>query len=145
MTAQQRTAPAMGVVLLAAVLAGCGRAPVPADSTVPPPSTPPATQLVSGSVTLLWPVTDAAAVAPLQARVDQGAQPWLLDPVETAVSFADAAYGWRAPRPGRVDGGPAGSTVTVTDGDGGRLTVTLVQPGRTGPTGIWTVTAAHRG
>ncbi|MHA6795430.1 hypothetical protein ACVGVM_18225 [Pseudonocardia bannensis] len=90
--------------------------------------------------TLLWPVTDPAEVAPLQARVDGGAQPWLLDPAEVAVAFAGATYGWGAPEAGSVSGG----TVVVNDAAGGRATVTVVQPGRTGATGIWVVSAASR-
>ncbi|WP_214370954.1 hypothetical protein [Pseudonocardia sp. H11422] len=161
---------AAALVLLAGLLAGCGGADprtTPAPTVPATPSTTPSTTASAppspaptpgpttaapragggagtgegrSGVTLLWPVTDPAEVAPLQTRVDGGAQPWLLDPAEVAVNFAGATYAWRAPEAGPVSGG----TVVVTDAEGGRATVTLVQPGRTGATGIWVVSAATR-
>ncbi|NMI01845.1 hypothetical protein [Pseudonocardia acidicola] len=118
---------------------GSGATITPRHSGGSPGGTGGGTETRPGAA-LLWPVTDRAKVAPLQAQVDGGAQPWLLDPAEVAVNFAAATYDWRAPEAGPVNG----NTVVVTDAQGGRATVTLTQPGRTGPTGIWVVTAAQR-
>jgi hypothetical protein len=89
---------------------------------------------------MIWPVTDAAAARQLQADVDGGSQPWLLDPQEVALSYTSAVYGWTSP-----ETTPAGAgTVQVQDPQGGRATVHLVQPVRAGAGGIWVVGAAER-
>jgi hypothetical protein len=89
---------------------------------------------------MIWPVTDAAAARQLQADVDGGSQPWLLDPQEVALSYTSAVYGWASP-----ETTPAGAgTVQVQDAQGGRATVHLVQPVRAGAGGIWVVRAAER-
>jgi hypothetical protein len=89
---------------------------------------------------MIWPVTDAAAAKQLQADVDGGSQPWLLDPQEVALSYASSVYGWTSP-----ETTPAGAgTVQVQDAQGGRATVHLVQPVRAGAGGIWVVRAAER-
>jgi hypothetical protein len=137
------------VVAAAALVwvAGCGTpapspaGPAPAASSAP--STPAAatpTAPATRAGALLWPVTDASQVAALQQQVDTGSQPWLLDPSEVAVNYAVTVYGWQSPQAGAADGG----TVQVTDAQGGRATVTLVQPGRSGPQGIWIVSAERR-
>jgi hypothetical protein len=79
---------------------------------------------------------DAAAVATLQAAVDQGAQPWRLDPEMVALAFVRGRFSWMMPR---VERGAA-TTVVVDDGGGGALSLALAQPVRTGPGGIWEVT-----
>jgi nitrous oxide reductase accessory protein NosL len=111
-----------------------GRTPAPA-----PTKAAPATK-DSGPVTLLpWPTADPAR---LQAAVDGGAQPWLLDPSDLADSYVSATYGWTAAasttRPG---GTSASTTVDVRNTDGARRTLTAAQPGRKGAGGIWRVTA----
>ncbi|WP_103383892.1 hypothetical protein [Pseudonocardia dioxanivorans] len=138
--------------LAVAVLAGCAGGAAGPDaaggtpsSTTPPPSaTPPPSGTAAGTTApaggLLWPVTDAAAAKALQAQVDNGAQPWLLDPAEVATSYATTVLGWRAPTAGAPDSG----SVVVTDPDAGSTTVTMVQPATTGAAGIWVVTAARR-
>jgi hypothetical protein len=73
--------------------------------------------------------------------VDGGAQPWLLDPAEVALSYATAAHGWTR---ATAQPHPDGHTVEVAEG-GTRLTLTLTQPGRSGPGGIWVVTAESPG
>lgn len=109
---------------------------VPAPGATGGPDTPPA-----AAVRLPWPAHDAAAAADLQRSVDGGSEPWLLDPAEVAVSYAGAAHGWSGaqaqPRPG-------GTVVDVADGSR-RLTLTLHQPARSGPGGIWVVTAEAAG
>lgn len=134
-------------VTAAVLLAGCG-APAappapggPATATTTTAATPGAPQPVPVAPDLPWPAPDAAAVVALQEQVDAGSQPWLLDPAEVALSWAAAAYGWdgaaaAVPRPG---------TVEVTGPDGARAVLAVAQPDRTGPTGIWVVTAVERG
>jgi hypothetical protein len=167
---RRRAGTAAVVALAAAVLAGCGggdtAAPtVPAPVTAPttsaapttdatptatpqasPPQHPPAppkaapgpsTPGKSFDALLPWPTGDPAR---LQASVDSGAQPWLLDPTEVALSYADATYGWTDAQAGTVPpGSPTTTTVRATDGT--QRTLTLAQPGRTGHGGIWLVTA----
>jgi hypothetical protein len=79
---------------------------------------------------------DPGGVAELQAAVDQGAQPWRLDPGMTALAFVQGRLGRMMPRVERSGAG----TVVVADGAGGAVSLTLVQPGRTGAGGIWEVT-----
>ena len=109
-----------------ALLGGCA-APAP---TAPAPE--PATAPVVG---LPWPARSAAEAAGLQQAVDGGAQPWLLDPAELALSYASAAHGW-------ADAGITvdGETVQVTGPDGEARTLTVAQPDRVGPGGIWVIT-----
>jgi hypothetical protein len=109
-----------------ALLGGCA-APVPA--TPPAPAAAPA-------VDLPWPARSAAEAAGLQQAVDGGAQPWLLDPAELARSYVTAAYGW-------TDAAVAvdGDAVQVTGPGGGARTLTVSQPDRPGPGGVWVVTA----
>ncbi|MCE0762822.1 hypothetical protein LWC35_07835 [Pseudonocardia kujensis] len=137
---------------LAALLAGCGGGAPPAQqagASPAPQTTAPATPDPSTTVpraaptgtTLLWPVTDLPAAQELQTRVDGGAQPWTLDPEEVAVSYATTTYGWTDPEPTST----APGSVDLTDPSGGTAHVTLVQPVRAGPTGIWVVSAATRG
>lgn len=148
--------------LLAGLLIGCGSPARESVGTVAEPEPPPAAAPAApstGTVTpvpdpdpstaaapdeavrLPWPAAEPGAVAALQRSVDAGAEPWLLDPAEVAVSYAAAAHGWNQaearPRPG-------GRTVEVADG-GRRMTLSLSQPGRIGGGGIWVVTAEAAG
>ncbi|MEN3303141.1 hypothetical protein [Pseudonocardia sp.] len=110
-------------------------------TTAPHPVTPSRTAGAQAAApAMIWPVTDAAAARQLQADVDGGSQPWLLDPQEVALSYASSVYGWASP-----ETTPAGDgTVQVQDAQGGRATVHLVQPVRAGAGGIWVVGAAER-
>lgn len=120
------------------LLAGCaGPAPsAPAPSTAP--STAPTAPAGDGAaaVELPWPARSDAEAAGLQQAADGGAQPWLLDPAEVARSYAAAALGW-ADATATVTGG----SVEVTGPGGRRHLLAVAQPGRTGPGGIWVVTA----
>ncbi len=101
----------------------------PRPTRVPTPPTEP--------ITLPWPSGDATK---LQAEVDRGAQPWLLDPTEVAVSYA-AAQGWTA-SDHIVTATSTGRTTVQIFGDHGlQSELDLVQPGRTGPGGVWVVAA----
>jgi hypothetical protein len=149
------------LLLLGLLLTACGDpqvrgtaaapadAPSAAPSTVPAATTPSAEPAPDPSgapapdepIRLPWPVADPSAVAELQRSVDEGSEPWLLDPAEVAVSYVGAAHGWTQavaqPR-------PDGTTVDVAEG-GHRLTLSLRQPGRAGAGGIWVVTAESPG
>jgi hypothetical protein len=135
---------------LTLLLAACGGAVPPtqgasaASPSAAPQTTAPQTtvpQAAPTGTTLLWPVTDLPAAQQLQTRVDQGAQPWTLDPEEVAINYTTTTYGWTAPEPTST----APGSVDLTDPSGGTAHVTLVQPVRAGSTGIWVVSAATRG
>jgi hypothetical protein len=153
--------------LLTVLLAGCGgsQAPAAAPATTAAPTTsaapaattapattaaaapvvtPPAvTPPVARPVALLpWPTT---APARLQAAVDGGATPWLLDPTELALSYVAATYGWTTADADPAAGTPAATKVDVRNTDGRRRALTVAQPGRRGVGGIWVVTADSTG
>lgn len=149
-----RAGRAAAVALLAVLLlAGCGGGGLPAGAgptapAVQPPALQSEPQTAEGtstpapagsSVELPWPAAGAAEAAALQAAADNGAQPWLLDPAEVAVSYAATAYGWTD---AEAQPGPDG-IVEVRRPGGQRLALTLAQPGRTGRSGIWVVTTEH--
>ena len=76
----------------------------------------------------------------MQAGVDAGRQPWLLDPAEVALSFAAGELDWAG-----AEAYPRGDgrTVEVRGPGGAEVVLTVEQPGRTGERGIWVVTAAR--
>ncbi|MCD2195270.1 hypothetical protein LQ327_18025 [Actinomycetospora endophytica] len=156
MSIAARMAAGVTVVLLALGSVACGGDPAPVPMMpgpmMTPSSEPPAGDagdgyggMMAGSRTATTDVRhtgpvagealDAGAIAALQGAVDQGAQPWRLDPEMTAVAFVRGRFGWMMPRPQRV--GP--DTVMVDDGAGGAVGLHLEQLGRTGPDGVWTV------
>ncbi|WP_219418170.1 hypothetical protein [Pseudonocardia nigra] len=122
------------------LLAGCGTATEPATSGPSAAQAGPTSAQAAAEVELPWPATGAAEAAALQAEVDSGKQPWLLDPSEVAISYAAAAHDWTG---AEAYPGPDGTSIDVRNADGERLTLTLAQPGRTGDDGIWVVTAEH--
>jgi hypothetical protein len=121
-----------------------GPAPQPSAASAPsegPSEEPPSEAPVSARVELPWPAATAAEAADLQAQVDRGAQPWLLDPSEVAIAYAAAAHDWPD---AEAYPGPDGTSVDVRNADGERLTLSLAQPARRGDDGIWVVTAERR-
>ncbi|MCW2716629.1 hypothetical protein [Pseudonocardia sp.] len=158
---------AAGAAVLAVLLAGCGGTTAPADSavltaapsttaapTTAPTTTPAPTTTTPAPVAVpTKPPRSATAPVPLlpwptanptrlQAAVDGGAQPWLLDPTDLAESYVQATYGWAEATATPVPGGTsARTTVDVRNTDGARRTLTVAQPGRKGQGGIWLVTA----
>jgi len=123
-----------GVLILATALAGCAPAtPAPTPSTPAPPLSQ--ATATANPVVLPWPAATAAQVASLQNAVDGGAQPWLLDPTQVALAYA-AARGWQDAA--AVDTTAAGVTIRSS---AGTHVLKLAQPGTTGMTGIWVVTA----
>ena len=74
--------------------------------------------------------------------MDDGSQPWLLDPSDLADSYVSATYGWTAADSTARPGGTSAKTlVDVRNSDGARRTLTVAQPGKKGSGGIWLVTA----
>lgn len=117
------------------------RGPGPAPDGRPGTAPSTASRAPGAAVTLPWPAARGAEAQRQQAAVDGGAQPWLLDPAEVAVYYAQAAYDWTGaeafPTPDRA-------VVEVRNRGGARITLTLEQPDRTGPRGIWVVVADRR-
>ena len=125
------------VALLAgALLTSCAAEPTAPQSPATAAASP-APESSAPSVELPWPARTASDAAALQAAVDGGAQPWLLDPSEVAIAYAAAAHGWHD---AEAYPGPDGTTVDVRNAEGARITLSLAQPGRTGDDGIWVVT-----
>jgi hypothetical protein len=155
---------AAAAATLAVLLAGCGGSPAPeaapstagaasttsaaAAGTPAPTAAPtaapgPAAKPAPAPVQLLpWPTTDPAR---LQAAVDGGASPWLLDPTDLALSYVTATYEWTAADASPAAGTAAATKVDVRNADGKRRALTVAQPGRKGNGGIWVVTADTTG
>lgn len=146
-TGRRSSRPIVAGRIAAGLLAGFLLAGCAATTTTPGTSAPPAAGAppttgepapAAADVVLPWPAATPAEAAGLQAQVDRGAQPWLLDPSEVAISYAAAAHDWPD---AEAYPGPDGTSVDVRNADGERLTLTLAQPARTGDDGIWVVTA----
>jgi hypothetical protein len=88
-------------------------------------------------------LTDPATAQPIQRAVDDGDQPWRLDPLEVArVDAVGLGFSStdrlqlveRRAGAARVRAGRAGATYDID----------LIQPARLGPSGIWTVKSIRR-
>jgi hypothetical protein len=89
----------------------------------------------------IWPVRTLAQAEALQRSVDSGHQPWLLSPTSVVIAYAQSVLRWHQPAISKVDA----RTFRVREGSTtATATVTVAQPARTGPTGIWVVTGVHR-
>jgi hypothetical protein len=135
------------VLLAGFLLAGCtltagtpGTSAPAGPRPLPPTSTAPTQAPAATDVVLPWPAATPGDAKELQAQVDRGAQPWLLDPCEVAIAYAAAAHDWPD---AEAYPGPDGTSVDVRNADGERITLSLDQPARTGDDGIWVVTAEH--
>lgn len=125
----------LGTAVGTVVLAGCGGTDTAEQAAPPAAATP----------DLPWPA-DAAGAQMLQKQVDNGSQPWLLDPGEVARSFGTAAYGWQdsqAVLPGGTQPHGTDTVVELHGPDDKVARLVLSQPGRKGIGGIWVVTAAQ--
>ncbi|KOS54310.1 acyl transferase [Rhodococcus rhodochrous KG-21] len=77
----------------------------------------------------------------LQRAVDEGSQPWRLDPSLVAQAFVADRFGWSDTEARMADP----HTVEVTDrADGSIVVLQLRQPVREGADGIWVVTDGVR-
>ncbi|MFF3575248.1 hypothetical protein ACFYXQ_46720 [Nocardia jiangxiensis] len=72
----------------------------------------------------------------LQQTVDGGHQPWRLDRVAVAKSFVQGRFGWSNVQTS-TDSAP--NVIYLTNSDGARVFVHLIQPATQGARGIWTV------
>ncbi len=92
---------------------------------------------------LLWPARTIAEARELQEAADEGHQPWLLpgSPVGTSTNYAERVLGWPQPRVQQL-------TETVVQvaqqGTGAVAVLTLVQPVRKAPDGLWVVADVAR-
>lgn len=160
MNSHSRVGAGVATVVLALGVAACAAAPAPVPSA-PGPIISPSTGSLGGATddgyqagsggTMGRPSTtttapphtgevagewlDPADVSTLQSAVDQGGQPWRLDPQMTALAFTRERLGWMMPLTWRS----TPDTVLVVDGTGGAVSLHVTQPVRTGSTGIWTV------
>jgi hypothetical protein len=89
----------------------------------------------------VWPFTTMDQATAAQTGADQGHQAWLLDPAAVATHYAQAELGWPDAQVQPVPLQDA--TYDVTDpASGVHAGVTLTQPQRRGPQGIWAVSSA---
>ncbi|MGW4246508.1 hypothetical protein [Nocardia sp. NPDC004722] len=105
----------------------------PGAPVTPVPSTPQANP-PSGTTFAGEGLTDAQANAEQQA-VDSGHQPWRLDTVMVAKAFVQGRFGWTTVQ--TSTGAPM--VVFVTNSDGSKVTLHLIQPATKGDKGIWEV------
>ncbi len=133
------------VALVAGTVAGV-RALIPANHVTPahrvtPTPTPP--QFLG-----IWPETSASDLAAAQSSADAGRDAWRLDPRRTAIRYTAAILGWD---PSEVDvrsttmhqeAGLADVELAHTGFSQHLppLTVALLQAGRAGASGVWSVT-----
>ncbi len=142
MIALRRALPVAAALVTGLLVAGCGTAATPAPA--PAPATAPVVPdtAEAGPIELPWPAPSPAEAAALQMGVDGGSQPWLLNPSDVALSYVAATRGWTGVATTTSATDPTAMTVRSTDGE--QVTLTLAQPVRTGPTGIWVVTTEQR-
>jgi hypothetical protein len=95
----------------------------------------------SAPSTLLWPATTRAQAQELQHAVDQGHQPWLLSPRWVTTVYAQQVLGWAHPSVRRVGHAVYEVSLPTTNKT---ATLTLVQPVRHGPGGVWLVADVAR-
>jgi hypothetical protein len=87
----------------------------------------------------IWPFTTQQEANDTQEQVDQGHQPWLVDPATVAAAYARVELGWEDATAEVVQTG----SYTVIDPESGAMaSLALSQPVRTGGVGIWAVTRA---
>ncbi len=141
-SAAPATAPGTGAQAGSGAQAGTAGSPGAAAPATPRPAAPAPAGVPTDAARLPWPAATPAGQASLQQSVDSGAQPWLLDPVQTADSYA-ASLGWTSVH---TSGGGTSAPVRVTvRSSAGVHTLTLGQPQRKGQGGIWLVTGDSLG
>ncbi|MVU81027.1 hypothetical protein GPX89_27730 [Nocardia sp. ET3-3] len=106
---------------------------VPVSPTMPPTS--PSSGNPPSGTTFPGEGLTAQQAADLQTAVDNGHQPWRLDRVQVAKTFAQSRFGWTNVQ--TSTGAPM--VVFVTNADGSKVALHLIQPATKGDTGIWEV------
>jgi hypothetical protein len=147
------TATLTAVLFTAVVLAGCAaggpaaQQPAAADTSSPAPSTTTTTTTPASAAPVttsstrpfpgIWDVRTWEQARQLQRAVDDGHQPWRLDPFAVVAGYARGALGISDPA---VRGG--GETLFAVAPPRGEIVghVRIAQPVRQGPRGIWVVT-----
>lgn len=84
----------------------------------------------------------------LQAQVDEGHRPGLLDPRQVAYEFLESQLkipGSKVKEMKEISAGKSERQLLVTLEDGKKLELVLVQPVKKGPTGIWCVKRYRQG
>jgi hypothetical protein len=148
----RRLVPAIAMVSVLAACGGDQGAPAdsaPSTSTAattgePATSSPPTGSTASPGDATLTPGTalpgeslSADEAAALQQSVDEGHQPWRLDPAMVAEAYVRSSLGWDDVEVAMADP----HTVEVTHRADGRIvTLQVRQPVREGTGGIWVVT-----
>jgi hypothetical protein len=134
-------------VAAATVVAALG-APTPATGAAATPVTAARQHPSSGETGTRLPVPSATSTElpgesiagerarRLQEAVDDGHQPWRLDALQVAVSFADARFGWTDADSRLLDPHTAEVTNRAT---GEKARLRLAQPAREGSRGIWAI------
>ncbi|GAB2534345.1 hypothetical protein GCM10027167_44100 [Nocardia heshunensis] len=100
----------------------------PVSPTTPNPNPPPGTTFTGEGLT-------AAQATAEQQAVDNGHQPWRLDTVSVAKAFVQGRFGWTNVQ--TSTGAPM--VVFVTNQDGSKVSLHLIQPATKGDKGIWEV------
>jgi hypothetical protein len=142
------------ILVTAVVLAGCAggeparsapAAAPPASSPSPSASSPAASSSPVAPVTTsstrpfpgIWDVRTWKQAREVQQAVDDGHQPWRLDPAAVVAGYARGALGISKPAVRR-----GGETILAVASPDGEIVghVKVTQPVRQGPRGIWVVT-----
>jgi hypothetical protein len=91
--------------------------------------------------TLLWPATTLAQAQELQNAADHGHQPWLLSPRSVTTSYGHHVLGWPYTSVTLISSTVYEVMAPTTQKS---ATLTLVQPVRHGPGGIWVIADVAR-
>ncbi|MFD6162530.1 acyl transferase [Nocardia sp. NPDC060256] len=125
--------PAPASTTVAATPSASRSTTAPPSTSAPGPSTQPA-HPPSGTA-FAGEGLSAQQSSDLQQAVDNGHQPWRLDRVQVAKTFALQRFGWSDVA--AETGAP--TVVFLTNHDGSRIALHLAQPATRGDLGIWVV------
>lgn len=106
----------------------------PSARTTPTPSEHPPT--ITPGTSLPGEMISASQAAALQQSIDEGHQPWRVQPDMVAEAYVRNRFGWEDLDVAMAD--PHTAEVT-NHPDGQRVTLQERQPVREGPTGVWVV------
>jgi len=86
----------------------------------------------------IWPVTTRAQAIQLQKSADAGHQPWLLDPMQVAIAYAQAEWHVSQPNVQRI----SATRYVARLVPNAETILTVGQPVETGSGGIWVIVSA---